>query len=105
MRDNVIFLSIPGLRERDLASMPRLRQLTSVGDKAPLVPSFPAVTWPVQANMLTGMLPRDHGVVANGFYWRDEQRVEMWTAWNEKILAPQIWDIMHEHDQSLTSAV
>ncbi len=104
MPDNVILLSIPGLRDKDLASMPRLRDLTARGDKAPLVPSFPAVTWPVQANMLTGVLPSQHGVVANGFYWREEQRVEMWTAWNEKILAPQIWDIMHEHDAALTSA-
>lgn len=105
MSDHVVLLSIPGLREKDLASMPRLSQLTRGGDLATLVPSFPCVTWPVQANMLTGVAARDHGVVANGFYWRDEQRVEMWTAWNEKILAPQIWDIMHEQDEKLTSAV
>jgi hypothetical protein len=54
--------------------------------------------------MLTGVFPRDHGVMANGFFWRDENKVEMWTAWNEKILAPQIWDILHEHDKGLTSA-
>ena len=34
-----------------------------------------AVTWPVQANMLTGKLPSDHGVIANGFYWREQQQV------------------------------
>ena len=33
-----------------------------------LVPSFPAVTCPVQANMTTGSCPSEHGVVANGFY-------------------------------------
>lgn len=105
MPDNVILLSIPGLREQDLAHMPRLRALTAAGDKAQLVPSFPCVTWPVQANMLTGVLPCDHGVIANGFYWRDEHKLEMWTAWNEKILAPQIWDILHEHDKNIKSAV
>ena len=105
MSKYVVFLSIPGLREQDLAAMPKLSQLITNGQRATLSPSFPAVTWPVQANMLTGKLPQDHGVVANGFYWRDEQRVEMWTAWNEKILAPQIWDLLHEHDKSLTSAV
>ena len=36
--------------------------------------AFPCVTWPVQANMLTGKLPAEHGVIANGFYWRDKQR-------------------------------
>jgi predicted AlkP superfamily pyrophosphatase or phosphodiesterase len=105
MADHVILLSIPGLRAVDIARMPNVQQLTANGDKAPLVPSFPAVTWPVQANMLTGKLPRHHGVTANGFYWRDKQEVEMWTAWNEKIQAPQIWDILHEHNAALTSAV
>lgn len=105
MSDHVILLSIPGLRAQDLASMPQLSALMLQGDKAPLVPSFPAVTWPVQANMLTGKLPRHHGVIANGFYWRAKQEVEMWTAWNEKIQAPQIWDILHNHNPALTSAV
>jgi predicted AlkP superfamily pyrophosphatase or phosphodiesterase len=105
MSDHVILLSIPGLRSQDLEAMPNLSRLTAGGDRAALVPSFPCVTWPVQANMLTGKLPTEHGVVANGFYWRDKQEVEMWTAWNDKILAPQIWDLLHRHDESLTSAV
>src|SRR5688572_24254213 len=105
MSDHVIFLSIPGLRGQDLAAMPNLSRLASGGDRAALVPSFPAVTWPVQANMLTGKLPAEHGVIANGFYWRDTQKIEMWTAWNDKILAPQIWDLLHQHDPQLTSAV
>jgi predicted AlkP superfamily pyrophosphatase or phosphodiesterase len=75
------------------------------GDRATLVPSFPAVTWPVQANMLTGKLPSEHGVIANGFFWRDKREVEMWTAWNDKIQQPQIWDLLHKHDTQLTSAV
>ncbi|MDX1946602.1 MAG: alkaline phosphatase family protein [Pirellulaceae bacterium] len=105
MTDHVILLSIPGLRGQDLPAMPHLGRLVANGDRATLVPSFPAVTWPVQANLLTGKLPADHGVVANGFYWRDKQEVEMWTAWNDKILAPQIWDLLHQKDKSLSSAV
>ena len=105
MTDHVAFLSIPGLRPQDLARMPQLSQVTGAGDQASLVPSFPAVTWPVQANMLTGKLASEHGVVANGFFWRDEAKVEMWTASNEKIEAPQIWDLLHHHNPSLTSAV
>ena len=55
--------------------------------------------------MTTGATPREHGVVANGFYWRKKREVEMWTAWNECILVPQIWDQLHQHDASITSAV
>jgi len=101
----VVLLSIPGLRSRDLSSMPNLSRLFVGGGHAILVPSFPAVTCPVQANMTTGCSPREHGVVANGFYWRDQRRVEMWTAWNDCIQKPQIWDILHDRDRAITSAV
>ena len=104
MPQYVILVSVPGLRERDLSLMPNLARLATGGGYASLLPSFPAVTCPVQANMTTGKRPREHGVVANGFYWRDQRRVEMWTAWNDCILQPQIWDILHDRDRSITSA-
>lgn len=105
MPDRVVLLSVPGLRSADLARMPRLAALAQRGDTAALVPSFPAVTCPVQANMTTGLTPRHHGVVANGFYWRDRGEVEMWTAWNDCIERPQIWDLLHNRSAELTSAV
>lgn len=55
--------------------------------------------------MLTGQLPDKHGVIGNGFFWRDTCTVEMWTAWNDKITAPQIWDLLHQRDPAITSAV
>src|SRR3954470_446092 len=105
MSDHLILLSVPGLRAKDLAAMPNLSSLVAGGDRSTLVPTFPCVTWPVQANMLTGKLPAEHGVVANGLFWRDKHEVEMWTAWNDKIQQPQIWDLLHQHDPSLKSAV
>ena len=105
MSNHVLLLSIPGLRERDLEHMNRLRALVAEGDRAALIPSTPAVTCPVQVNMTTGVTAAEHGVVANGFYWRDRAEVEMWTAWNSVIERPQIWDRLHEADSSLTSAV
>jgi hypothetical protein len=105
MPDFVVLLSVPGLREKDLAAMPNLQRLIGRGDRAPLVSSFPCMTCPVQVNMTTGKLPRQHGVIGNGFYWREKQEVEMWTAWNEVIQAPQVWDILHQHNNEITSAV
>jgi len=101
----LFLLTIPGLRERDLSAMPHLRELTRHGEQAILTPSFPCVTCPVQANMTTGKLPDQHGVVANGFYWRDKKEVEMWTAWNDCIGSPQTWDILGHHGDELTTAV
>ncbi|MEW4454409.1 nucleotide pyrophosphatase/phosphodiesterase family protein [Bremerella sp. JC817] len=105
MADNVVLLSIPGLRASDVAHMPNLKALTQDGDKATLVPSFPAVTLSVETNIMTGTLPVDHGVVANGWYDRAKGEVELWTMGNEAIEQPQIWDILKKHNADLTSAV
>ncbi|MGE3314672.1 MAG: alkaline phosphatase family protein [Planctomycetaceae bacterium] len=104
MHQYAVLISIPGLRQKDLASLPRLSSLVKSGATVPLTPSFPCVTCPVQATMTTGVSPGEHGVLANGFYWRDKSEVEMWTAWNDKVDAPQIWDRLHAHDSALTSA-
>jgi predicted AlkP superfamily pyrophosphatase or phosphodiesterase len=105
MSEYVILLSVPGLRGKDLDLMPRLQGLVRNGDRAELAPSFPAVTCSVQANMTTGVPPSEHGVVANGFYWRDRRQVEMWTAPNDCIERPQLWDILQEQSRETTSAV
>lgn len=103
MNQVVVMLSVPGLRSTDVDRMPRLSDLMRMGRRCTLRPSFPAVTWPVQASMVTGVGPSRHGVVANGFYWRDRHEVEMWTAGNEVITAEQIWDRLKV--AGLTSAV
>lgn len=99
-----VLLSIPGLRESDLASMPRLSALTKDGFSAPIAHTFPCVTCPAQVTLTSGVGPERHGVVANGFFWRDRGEVEMWTAWNQVVQAPQIWTILRQHDSQLTSA-
>lgn len=105
MSDYVMLLSVPGLRAKDISSMPNLAALVAKGSMATLAPSFPCVTLPVQANMTTGVLPDEHGVVANGYYWRERDEIEMWTAWNDTVLAPQIWDVLHEKAPGTASAV
>jgi predicted AlkP superfamily pyrophosphatase or phosphodiesterase len=99
-----VLLSIPGLRAADLASMPRLSALGKGGATLPIAHTFPCVTCPSQAALTTGTGPEQHGVIANGFFWRDRGEVEMWTAWNEAIQRPQIWTLLHRHDPALTSA-
>jgi hypothetical protein len=85
--------------------MPKLRQLMAGGEIAELTPGFPCVTCSVQAAMTTGKRPREHGIVGNGIYWREKNRVEMWTAPNEAVESSQIWDFLAHHEQQLTSAV
>ena len=105
MPNALYLLTVPGLRTSDLTHMPLLKAAIDGGSQATIVPSTPAVTCPVQANMTSGVLPNEHGVVANGFFWRDKGEVEMWTAWNDCILAPQIWDRLHKANPNLKSTV
>ena len=92
----LVFLSVPGLRRKDLSRMENVSQLAESGNLSTVEHSFPSVTWPSQASFLTGKSAADHGVVSNGFFWRDNHKVEMWTAWNEVIQQPQIWDLLKE---------
>lgn len=85
--------------------MPRLSELASRGAHLPFTNSFPCVTWPSQTHIITGKLPNAHGVVANGFFRRDQRQVEMWTAGNEAIQSPQIWDVLRQRRPGTTSAV
>lgn len=103
MPTHVALVSLPGLRPQDLAHMPRLQAIAEAGQQVSLQPSFPCVTLPVQANLVTGCTPQEHGVIANGYYYRDKGEFEMWTAWNESIQKPQIWDLLHEKDPAITS--
>ena len=94
-----VLLSIPGLRDRDLAAMPRLAALGAGGITVPLVHTFPCLTCVSQVTLTTGVTPQRHGVFANGFFWRDRNKqdggeVEMWTAWNQAVEAPQIWTLL-----------
>jgi predicted AlkP superfamily pyrophosphatase or phosphodiesterase len=105
MRDFVVLLSIPGLRERDVTVMRNLRTVMMGGEIADLTPSFPCVTCPVQAAMTTGRPASEHGVVANGFYWPQRQQVEMWTSPADCIDRPQIWNHLAQQPEPRSSAV
>ncbi|MCB9852479.1 MAG: alkaline phosphatase family protein [Phycisphaerales bacterium] len=90
----LFLISMPGLRRRDLEHMPRLRAVADKGAAADLVPTFPCVTSPVQASMLTGRPPAEHGIIGNGFYYRDCGEVELWVGRNNLVQCEQVWDAL-----------
>jgi predicted AlkP superfamily pyrophosphatase or phosphodiesterase len=65
-------------------------------------PLLPAVTCAVQSTYLTGKLPKDHGIVANGWYFKDEAEVKLWRQSNKLVQAPKIWDIAKEINPEFT---
>ena len=80
----VLLLDVVGLTPRALKDMPRLRALAEKGSQAALATILPAVTCSVQSTFLTGSMPAEHGVVGNGWFFRDLGEVMFWrqpTAW------------------------
>ncbi|MHC4091253.1 MAG: alkaline phosphatase family protein, partial [Planctomycetota bacterium] len=93
------------LRPGDVGpSTPTLQKWADSGAAAPLTPTFPCVTSPVQASILAGTPPDRHGVIANGFYYRDRSQVEFWVAQNSVIAGDQIWDALRRQRPGLTAA-
>lgn len=70
---------------------PSLAALAERGFAAPLATAIPAVTTTAQATMLTGALPRAHGIVANGWYFRELGEVWLWRQSERLIQAPLPW--------------
>ncbi|MFM7108680.1 MAG: alkaline phosphatase family protein [Planctomycetaceae bacterium] len=91
---HVLVLSVPGLRQADLARMPALAALAAGGQCLPLAPGFPAVTCPVQATLTTGAAPAAHGIVANGLFDRASRHLEMWISPDPVHRAPRLWDVV-----------
>jgi predicted AlkP superfamily pyrophosphatase or phosphodiesterase len=77
-RKPVLLLDVVGLTPSDLKDAPRLRRLAEEGSVAPLEAAFPAVTCTAQASLLTGLTPKDHGIVGNGWFFRDTQEPRFW---------------------------
>ena len=70
----LLLLNAVGLTPRLLPFAPRLKALAGAGWMRPLCEVMPAVTCTAQATLLTGQLPPQHGIVANGWFWRNEVR-------------------------------
>jgi predicted AlkP superfamily pyrophosphatase or phosphodiesterase len=65
---------------------------------------LPAVTCSAQATYLTGELPSRHGIVGNGWYFRDLAQVLFWRQNNGLIQAEPVWESARRRDPSLTCA-
>lgn len=71
----VCVLNVVGLTPRLLAHAPRL---SALGKPVPWRSPLPAVTCTSQATMLTGLPPARHGIVANGWLYRETREVRFW---------------------------
>src|SRR5262245_11673024 len=83
---------------------PFLDRWSRAGAVTTISPVVPAVTCTAQATYFTGTMPDRHGIVANGWYFRDECEIRFWRQSNHLVQAPFLWDIARAQDPSFTCA-
>jgi predicted AlkP superfamily pyrophosphatase or phosphodiesterase len=97
-RRPVTVLDVVGLTPRLLEHMPAVRAVADEGFATELGTVLPAVTCSAQATLLTGALPREHGIVGNGWYFRDLGEVLLWRQHDRLVQAERIWDTARRLD-------
>ncbi|GAA2971606.1 alkaline phosphatase family protein [Streptomyces drozdowiczii] len=88
----LLVLDVVGLTPRLLDHMPHLKALGQSGTRAPLGTVLPAVTCAAQSTFLTGTSPAEHGIVANGWYFRELGDVLLWRQHNGLVAGDKLWD-------------
>jgi len=98
-------INVVGLSESLLSPhTPRLNAFRDQGVLCRIDPAFPAVTCTAQSNYLTGAVPAQHGVVANGWYNRELAEVHFWKQSNHLVAGPKLWDLLRQQGASFTCA-
>jgi predicted AlkP superfamily pyrophosphatase or phosphodiesterase len=101
----LLVLDVVGLTPKLVGeNTPNLAALARRGAMRPLDTITPAVTCSVQSTFTTGTLPRDHGCVGNGWYFRDIAEVSLWRQSNHLVGGEKIWDAAKRRDPSFTCA-
>ena len=85
----LVLLNVVGMTPALLPHMPNLAGLTS---RAELGTVLPAVTCSAQSTFLTGLMPNQHGIVGNGWYFRDLGEIFLWRQHNRLVHGEKLWE-------------
>jgi predicted AlkP superfamily pyrophosphatase or phosphodiesterase len=98
-------LNVVGLTARLIGEhMPEIRAFMERSRSSLVEPVLPAVTCTAQATYVTGRTPRDHGIVANGWYDRDYAEHRFWKQPEQLIQGEKLWDMLRKNDREFTCA-
>jgi len=99
-----VVLNVVGLTRNLLGGQltPNLNRLLS--GSVPIQSITPAVTCSVQATYLTGRLPSSHGIVGNGWYFRNLAEVHFWRQSNRLVQGDKIWHEARQRNPDFTCA-
>ena len=100
-----VVINVVGLSSKLIGKYtPKLKNWMEEGKLANIQPVLPAVTCTAQSTYLTGQWPSKTGIVANGWYFRDDCEVKFWRQSNKLVQAPKIWEVARKIDPSFTCA-
>ncbi|MEM0981996.1 MAG: nucleotide pyrophosphatase/phosphodiesterase family protein [Cyanobacteria bacterium P01_H01_bin.58] len=100
-----VVINVVGLSSRLIGNhTPKLKRWMEAGQLATIQPVLPAVTCTAQSTYLTGQWPSQTGIVANGWYFRDDCEVKFWRQSNKLVQAPKIWEVARQKNPSFTCA-
>ena len=104
MRSTLV-IDVVGLAEHLLGeATPHLNDFAKHGVLRPLSTVVPAVTCSAQSTFLTGTLPSEHGIVGNGWYFRELGEVLFWRQSNRLVEGKKVWEVGRERDPAFTCA-
>lgn len=93
----LVLVNAVGLTSRLLEHAPRIRSIAAAGRQCSLVEVLPAVTCSVQASLLTGTEPTEHGIVGNGWLFRETGEVRFWQQSNLLLKAEPLYETARRH--------
>lgn len=100
-----VVINVVGLSEALLGEhTPHLLAFARDGARHPLRTVTPAVTCTVQSTFHTGSMPASHGIVANGWYFRDLAQIWFWRQSNQLVAGEKIWEAARRRDPGATCA-
>ncbi|SFO88001.1 Predicted pyrophosphatase or phosphodiesterase, AlkP superfamily [Amycolatopsis arida] len=100
----LVVLDVVGLTPALLAHAPNLRRIGERGWRAELGTVLPAVTCSAQSTFLTGLTPAEHGIVGNGWYFRDLGEVFLWRQHNRLVGGEKVWETARAAHPGYTAA-
>lgn len=105
MSRNILVIDLVGLTSGVLAQMPNVAASFSHGSRTvQLEPPLPAVTCSSQATIVTGTLPADHGIVSNGWYFRDSAEIRFWMRSDRLVHGEKVWEAARRVDPQIRTA-
>src|SRR5690606_40250362 len=100
-----VVINVVGLTKRLIGEhTPFIKQFLEAGASTTITPIIPAVTCSMQSTYLTGKMPSEHGIVGNGWYFKDEHEIKFWRQSNTLVQSEKIWDVLKKDHPSFTCA-